>query len=86
MVDFYLVKGVVDWVFEKLNFEFSYCCVDIDGLYLGCIVEILLENKVVGFIGELYLILVVDNDLKCMYVFELNFDVLMFVLVGYINY
>ncbi|RQX51427.1 phenylalanine--tRNA ligase subunit beta [Staphylococcus aureus] len=85
-VDFYLAKGVVDRVAEKLNFEFSYRRADIDGLHPGRTAEILLENKVVGFIGELHPTLAADNDLKRTYVFELNFDALMAVSVGYINY
>ncbi|HDA7209522.1 TPA: phenylalanine--tRNA ligase subunit beta [Staphylococcus aureus] len=85
-VDFYLAKGVVDRVSEKLNLEFSYRRADIDGLHPGRTAEILLENKVVGFIGELHPISAADNDLKRTYVFELNFDALMAVSVGYINY
>lgn len=85
-VDFYLAKGVVDRVSEKLNLEFSYRRADIDGLHPGRTAEILLENKVVGFIGELHPILAADNDLKRTYVFALNFDALMAVSVGYINY
>ncbi|HCY0832267.1 TPA: phenylalanine--tRNA ligase subunit beta [Staphylococcus aureus] len=85
-VDFYLAKGVVDRVSEKLNLEFSYRRADIDGLHPGRTAEILLENKVVGFIGELHPKLAADNDLKRTYVFELNFDALMAVSVGYINY
>lgn len=85
-VDFYLAKGVVDRVAEKLNLEFGYRRADIDGLHPGRTAEILLENKVVGFIGELHPTLAADNDLKRTYVFELNFDALMAVSVGYINY
>ena len=85
-IDFYLAKGVVDRVSEKLNLEFSYRRADIDGLHPGRTAEILLENKVVGFIGELHPTLAADNDLKRTYVFELNFDALMAVSVGYINY
>lgn len=85
-VDFYLAKGVVDRVSEKLNLEFSYRRAHIDGLHPGRTAEILLENKVVGFIGELHPTLAAENDLKRTYVFELNFDALMAVSVGYINY
>lgn len=85
-VDFYLAKGVVDRVSENLNLEFSYRRADIDGLHPGRTAEILLENKVIGFIGELHPTLAADNDLKRTYVFELNFDALMAVSVGYINY
>lgn len=58
----------MDRVSEKLNLEFSYRRVDIDGLHPGRTAEILLENKVVGFIGELHPTLAADNDLKRTYV------------------
>lgn len=83
---FYLAKGVVDRVAEKLNLVFEYRRANIDGLHPGRTAEILLDNEVVGFIGELHPTLAADNDLKRTYVFELNFDVLMSVPVGYINY
>ncbi|UMT76641.1 phenylalanine--tRNA ligase subunit beta [Staphylococcus roterodami] len=86
VVDFYLAKGVVDRVAEKLNLVFEYRRANIDGLHPGRTAEILLDNEVVGFIGELHPTLAAENDLKRTYVFELNFDVLMSVSVGYINY
>ena len=46
----------------------------------------LLEGQDIGFIGELHPQVAADNDLKRTYVFELNYDAMMQVAVGYINY
>ena len=45
-----------------------------------------LEGQDIGFIGELHPQVKRDNDLKRTYVFELNYDAMMQVAVGYINY
>ena len=45
-----------------------------------------MNDQVVGFIGELHPNVEKDYDLKQTYVFELNYDKLMAVAVGYINY
>ena len=45
-----------------------------------------LNNEIVGFVGELHPQTENDYDLKRTYVFELNYDKLMSVSVGYINY
>ena len=45
-----------------------------------------LNNEIVGFVGELHPQTESDYDLKRTYVFELNYDKLMSVSVGYINY
>ena len=45
-----------------------------------------MNDQVVGFIGELHPNVDQDYDLKQTYVFELNYDKLMAVAVGYINY
>lgn len=45
-----------------------------------------LNGEIVGFVGELHPKTEKDYDLKRTYVFELNFDKLMSVSVGYINY
>ncbi|MBO1198600.1 phenylalanine--tRNA ligase subunit beta [Staphylococcus simiae] len=85
-IDFYLTKGIVDRIAEKLNIQFDYRSATIEGLHPGRTAEILLQDKVIGFIGELHPSLAADNDLKRTYVFELNYDDIMNVSVGYINY
>ncbi|BGE82694.1 phenylalanine--tRNA ligase subunit beta [Staphylococcus petrasii] len=85
-IDFFIAKGVVDRVAEKLNLEFSYKAGEINGLHPGRTAIISLEGKEIGFIGELHPQVAADNDLKRTYVFELNYDAIMQVAVGYINY
>ncbi|MFW3611303.1 phenylalanine--tRNA ligase subunit beta [Staphylococcus caprae] len=85
-VDFYLAKGVVDRVAEKLNLKFDYRAGQINGLHPGRTAIVSLNGEDIGFIGELHPTLAADNDLKRTYVFELNYDAIMNVSVGYINY
>ena len=85
-VDFYIAKGVVGRVAEKLNLEFSYKAGEISGLHPGRTAIISLQGKDIGFIGELHPQLAAENDLNRTYVFELNYHTIMEVAVGYINY
>lgn len=85
-IDFFIAKGVVDRVAEKLNLEFSYKAGEISGLHPGRTAIVSLNGTEIGFIGELHPQVATDNDLKRTYVFELNYDAMMEVAVGYINY
>ncbi|MBN4863191.1 phenylalanine--tRNA ligase subunit beta, partial [Staphylococcus sp. EG-SA-32] len=85
-VDFYLTKGVVERIAEKLNLQFDFRAGQIDGLHPGRTAIVSLNGKDIGFIGELHPTLAANNDLKRTYVFELNYDAMMEVSVGYINY
>nr|2RHS_B Chain B, Phenylalanyl-tRNA synthetase beta chain [Staphylococcus haemolyticus]2RHS_D Chain D, Phenylalanyl-tRNA synthetase beta chain [Staphylococcus haemolyticus] len=85
-IDFFIAKGVVDRVAEKLNLEFSYKAGKIEGLHPGRTAIVSLGGAGIGFIGELHPQVAADNDLKRTYVFELNYDAMMQVAVGYINY
>lgn len=85
-IDFFIAKGVVDRVAEKLNLEFSYKAGKIEGLHPGRTAIVSLVGQDIGFIGELHPQVAADNDLKRTYVFELNYDAMMQVAVGYINY
>lgn len=85
-IDFFIAKGVVDRVAEKLNLEFSYKAEEISGLHPGRTAIVSLNGTEIGFIGELHPQVAADNDLKRTYVFELNYDAMMEVAVGYINY
>lgn len=85
-IDFFIAKGIVDRVAEKLDIQFEYEAGEINGLHPGRTAYVKLNGKVIGFVGELHLQIEKDNDLKRTYVFELNYDELMAVSVGYINY
>ncbi|WP_436964360.1 phenylalanine--tRNA ligase subunit beta [Staphylococcus xylosus] len=85
-IDFFVAKGIVDRVAEKLDIQFEYEAAEINGLHSGRTAYVKLNEKVIGFVGELHPQIEKDNDLKRTYVFELNYDELMAVSVGYINY
>ncbi|SCS47830.1 phenylalanine--tRNA ligase subunit beta [Staphylococcus caeli] len=85
-IDFFVAKGIVDRIAEKLDIQFEYEAGEISGLHPGRTALVKLNDVVVGFVGELHPQLEKDNDLKRTYVFELNYDQLMSVSVGYINY
>ena len=85
-VDFFIAKGMVDRVAEKLNLQFDYRAGQLDGLHPGRTAIVSLNGKDIGFIGELHPTLAAENSLKRTYVFELNYEAMMKVSVGYINY
>ena len=80
-VDFYLTKGIVERVAEKLNLQFDFRAGQIDGLHPGRTAIVSFNGKDIGFIGELHPTLAANNDLKRTYVFELNYDAMMEVSV-----
>lgn len=85
-IDFFVAKGIVDRIAEKLDIQFEYEAGEINGLHPGRTAYVELNGEIVGFVGELHPKTEKDYDLKRTYVFELNFDKLMSVSVGYINY
>ena len=86
IVDFYLLKGVVDRVADKLALHFEYETAQIDGLHPGRTAAVILNGEAIGFIGELHPTVAKSYDLSRTYVFELNYEKIMQQSVGYINY
>ncbi|MCU5745698.1 phenylalanine--tRNA ligase subunit beta [Staphylococcus sp. SQ8-PEA] len=85
-IDFYIVKGIVERIAEKLDLELTYTAAEIDGLHPGRTAQIYLRDECIGVIGELHPEVEKEKDLSRTYVFELNYDRLMQESVGYINY
>lgn len=85
-IDFFIAKGIVDRIAEKLDIQFDYEAGEIAGLHPGRTAIVKLNGETVGFVGELHPKVEKEYDLKRTYVFELNYDKLMSVSVGYINY
>lgn len=85
-IDFFVTKGIVDRIAEILDIQFEYEACEIDGLHPGRTAWVKLNEEIVGFVGELHPQTENNYDLKRTYVFELNYDKLMSVSVGYINY
>lgn len=75
-VDFYVLKGILEGLFEKLDVAsaIEWRAAKREGLHPGRTAKILLERKVIGFIGELHPNLEKELDLKATYVFEIQAD------------
>lgn len=85
-IDFFIAKGVVDRIAETLDITFDYANGEVEGMHPGRTAMIYLNDEVVGFVGELHPTVEQSYDLNRTYVFELNYEKLMAVKVGYINY
>ncbi|UXS20927.1 phenylalanine--tRNA ligase subunit beta [Staphylococcus delphini] len=86
VVDFYLVKGMVERIADQLALRFEYETAQIDGLHPGRTAAVTLNGEAIGFIGELHPTVAKTYDLGRTYVFELNYEKIMQQSVGYINY
>ncbi|WP_138415416.1 phenylalanine--tRNA ligase subunit beta [Aquibacillus sediminis] len=75
-VDFYLVKGILQGLFETLNVTAEYKQTKIDGMHPGRTAQILVGGTSIGFLGQVHPKLQKDFDLKDTYVFDLDLDYL----------
>ncbi len=84
--DFYVVKGILDGLFEKLGVTITYKQAKIEGMHQGRTAELFLNSESIGFVGQLHPIAQKKYDLKETYVFELDADVLLETEVESIRY
>ncbi len=74
-VDFFLLKGIIETLFEKLNIEVDYIKdITIKNLHPGRSAKIIYKEEVIGFIGNIHPKYRKDNDLKDTYVLEISLD------------
>lgn len=73
-VDFFVAKGIVEELFNKLSLtsRVSYVKANIDGLHPGRTAHVLLDGEVVGLIAALHPAEAKKADVKDTYVVELN--------------
>jgi phenylalanyl-tRNA synthetase beta chain len=73
VVDFYVVKGILDGLFQLLGLtnRIEYKQAKRDGMHPGRTADILLDGNSIGFVGQLHPNVLKENDLKETYVFEL---------------
>ena len=76
IVDFYLVKGLLEQLATSLNtkFDFVKCEKQCDEMHPNRTASILWNGKVIGFIGQIHPKYALENDLENVYVFELLID------------
>lgn len=75
-VDFYVAKGIVETLIERLGVDVQFTKADIDGMHPGRTAEIFANNQSIGFIGQVHPTLAKTYDLKEIYVFDLDLEYL----------
>ncbi|MFS0673005.1 phenylalanine--tRNA ligase subunit beta [Ornithinibacillus sp. 179-J 7C1 HS] len=73
-VDFYVVKGIVEGLFDHLELPLSVKQTQLTDMHPGRTAAILLNGKEIGFIGQLHPVLEKELDLKETYVFDINME------------
>jgi len=79
IVDFYLVKGLLEQLATALNtkFDFVKCEQQCNEMHPNRTASILWNEKIIGFIGQIHPKYALENDLENVYVFELLIDELL---------
>lgn len=78
VADFYVVKGIIESVFEQLRMTgVTYEAAAIEGLHPGRGAWVLVHGKRIGYIGELHPAVQKQFDLKTSIVFQLQIDAIL---------
>src|SRR5690554_103017 len=79
IVDFYLVKGILEHLFKLLGIKASFIPTEtVSGeLHPKRTAEILIGKEKLGFLGQLHPQYAKDNDIDEVYVFDLDLDLLL---------
>ncbi|AST92800.1 phenylalanine--tRNA ligase subunit beta [Sutcliffiella cohnii] len=87
-VDFYVAKGILDGMFEMLGLteRVTYRRAELDRLHPGRTAEILLNDDVVGYVGQLHPETLKELDLPETYVFELALQTILNIETEEIKY
>lgn len=87
-VDFYVVKGIVEGVFNLLGVtdQIEYKLANKEGMHPGRTAEVFLNGLSVGFVGQLHPAVQKDLDLRETYVFELDLQTLLTTDVQEVQY
>ncbi|MCL6573906.1 MAG: phenylalanine--tRNA ligase subunit beta [Bacillus sp. (in: Bacteria)] len=87
-VDFYVVKGILEGMFAMLGLtdQVQYVQTQVDGMHPGRTAEILLNDKIIGFVGQVHPSVQKELDLKDTYVFELSLKAVLEEETGALRY
>ncbi len=87
-VDFYVLKGVLDGLFDVLGLtnRISYKQAKVNDMHPGRTAEITLDEKVIGFVGQVHPTVQKQLDLNETYVYELSLEDLLEADVAPVTY
>ncbi len=86
-VDFYVVKGIIDGLFDTIGVEFiEYKAEERNDLHPGRTAHIYVKGEYVGFVGQIHPATQKELDLQETYVFELSLEKLSMLLEEKVNY
>ncbi|MFB1050882.1 phenylalanine--tRNA ligase subunit beta [Paraliobacillus sp. JSM ZJ581] len=72
VVDFFLIKGIMEGLFERLHVHATFEPTKIDGMHPGRTAIVKVDHKVIGFVGQVHPQLQKDFDLKDTFVFDID--------------
>ncbi|MFD2046271.1 phenylalanine--tRNA ligase subunit beta [Ornithinibacillus salinisoli] len=73
-VDFFVVKGIMEELFHKLQIQVDFDQAIIPDMHPGRCATMSVNGQVIGFLGQLHPALEKKMDLKETYVFDMNMD------------
>lgn len=76
-VDFFLVKGIIEQLLNKLGITAKYVAANKKNMHPGKCAAILVGDVEVGYLGAIHPKYQKENSLNETYVFELNYDLLL---------
>ncbi|QKY69624.1 phenylalanine--tRNA ligase subunit beta [Lentibacillus sp. CBA3610] len=85
-VDFYLVKGIIEGLFDFLNTPISFEQARLPEMHPGRCATISIDNEVIGFFGQVHPSLEKSMDLKETYVFDIDLAYVLGINTGTIDY
>ncbi|MFZ3576354.1 phenylalanine--tRNA ligase subunit beta [Virgibacillus sp. DJP39] len=74
IVDFYVVKGIVEGLFSYLNITVSFEQTKLTDMHPGRCATLSIEGQVIGYIGQVHPRIEKKMDLNETYVFDINLD------------
>ena len=73
-VDFYIVKGIVEGLFDFINIDVTYEQAVVEGMHPGRCATISVNGQIIGFLGQVHPTIVKQQDLKETYVFDIDME------------
>ncbi|MBP1968845.1 phenylalanyl-tRNA synthetase beta chain [Virgibacillus natechei] len=73
-VDFYVVKGIVEGLFDYLNIPVTFEQAKLPKMHPGRCATVVVHNKTIGFVGQLHPIQAKNRNVKETYVFDVNME------------